>query len=275
MPEGNRLNDPRRPGEDQPVQPPTGRLQEALEGPEARCAEPAEPMTPERFQDRFEFYTNQPQQVSGVWLLHEAILALPGGGAVLDEQAPWARKFSEKPPEPAYSNPLDVKYQSQNDNLSGTGYRECFSSSMAMIAMYWGKVANDDEYNKVRARYGDTTDPNAQVQALKSLGLNPTYIQNGSVETLETEINEGRPVGVGWLHKGPVSNPSGGGHWTVVIGYNEDNWIHNDPNGVADMVNGGYTNNWNGEMVSYTRKNWNPRWLVYSQNDGWCMKVAP
>lgn len=146
---------------------------------------------------------------------------------------------------------------------------------MAMIAMYWGKVANDDEYNKIRARYGDTTDPNAQVQALKSLGLKPSYIQNGTVATLENEIKEGRPVGTGWLHKGPVSNPSGGGHWTVVVGFNDTSWIHNDPNGVADLVNGGYTNNWNGEMVSYSRKNWQPRWLVYSQADGWCMKVAP
>ena len=33
-------------------------------------------------------------------------------------------------------NPLLVPYQSQNDNASGEGYRECFSSSMAMIAMY-------------------------------------------------------------------------------------------------------------------------------------------
>ena len=44
-------------------------------------------------------------------------------------------------------NPLLVPYQSQNDNASGEGYRECFSSSMAMIAMYYGKVAIDDEYN--------------------------------------------------------------------------------------------------------------------------------
>lgn len=261
-------SDPRRAGEDMPVAP------TPAAAPETR-AYPTCDMTPERFQDRFEFYVNQPQQVSAVWLLYDSIRALPGGQNVLREDAPWALKYSEKPPAPAYSNPLNVKYQSQNDNLSGTGYRECFSSSCAMIAMYWGKVANDDEYNKIRARYGDTTDPNAQVKALESLGLKPTYIQNGTVATLETEIDEGRPVAVGWLHKGPVSNPSGGGHWTVVIGYNDSHWIHNDPNGVADLVNGGYTNNWNGESVSYSRKNWNPRWLVYSQADGWAMLVRP
>ncbi len=57
-------------------------------------------MTPERFQDRFEAFQGEPQQVSGVWTLFSAIEALAGSEAVLNEQAPWALKFSEKPPAP-------------------------------------------------------------------------------------------------------------------------------------------------------------------------------
>ncbi len=57
-------------------------------------------MTPERFQDRFEAFKGEPQQVSGVWRLHAAITELPGSEAVLDEAAPWALKFSETPPTP-------------------------------------------------------------------------------------------------------------------------------------------------------------------------------
>ncbi|MFN5697966.1 MAG: L,D-transpeptidase, partial [Cyanobacteriota bacterium] len=57
-------------------------------------------MTPERFQDRFEAFRGEPQQVSGVWTLHTAIAALPGSEAVLDEQAPWALTFSQKPAAP-------------------------------------------------------------------------------------------------------------------------------------------------------------------------------
>ncbi len=60
----------------------------------------ASPMTPERFQDRFEAFRGEPQQVSGVWTLHGAIAALPGSEAVLDEQAPWALTFSQKPAAP-------------------------------------------------------------------------------------------------------------------------------------------------------------------------------
>ena len=60
----------------------------------------ASPMPPERLQDRFEAFRGEPQQVSGVWTLHAAIAALPGSEAVLDEKAPWALTFSEKPVAP-------------------------------------------------------------------------------------------------------------------------------------------------------------------------------
>jgi hypothetical protein len=67
-------------------------------------------MTPERFQDRFEAFKGEPQQISGVWTLFSAIEALAGSAAVLDEQAPWALKFSEKPPAPpAPSGGLDPR----------------------------------------------------------------------------------------------------------------------------------------------------------------------
>ena len=57
-------------------------------------------MTPERFQDRWEHFKGEEQQVSGVWTLYSAISALPGSGDVLREEAPWALKFSQSPPEP-------------------------------------------------------------------------------------------------------------------------------------------------------------------------------
>lgn len=163
---------------------------------------------------------------------------------------------------------LSVKWQSQLDNKSGAGYRECFSSSCAMLAMFWGKVANDDSYNVIRAQYGDTTDARAQLWALRSLGLRAQFYDDGTPAKLEAEINAGRPVAVGWLHHGTASNPSGGGHWTVITGYTATHWVHNDPNGEADLVNGGYTPNTNGAGKLYSRKNWNPRWMV-GGSGGW------
>ena len=160
-----------------------------------------------------------------------------------------------------FANPLKVLWQSQLDNASGTGYRECFSSSCAMLAMHWNKVANDDAYNAIRSKYGDSTDAQAQLLALRSLGLKANFHTDGTPAKLEAEIDAGRPVAVGWLHHGPVSGPSGGGHWSVVTGYTAAAWIQNDPNGEASLVGGGYTGNTKGAGVIYSRKNWNPRWM--------------
>jgi len=169
---------------------------------------------------------------------------------------------------------LAVPYQSQLDNASGKGYRECFSSSCAMLAMFYKKVVGDDTYNVVRAKYGDTTSAQAQLAALRSLGLRADFRTDGTVAALRREIDEGRPVAVGWLHKGPVSAPSGDGHWSVIIGVDEKgNWIHNDPNGEASLVGGGYTTNRNGAGVVYSRKNWEPRWRP-GGSGGWYLTCA-
>ena len=60
----------------------------------------ATPMTPGRFQDRWEVFKGEPQQVSGIWGLYRSIAELEGSGDILDEHAGWARKFSEKPSAP-------------------------------------------------------------------------------------------------------------------------------------------------------------------------------
>ena len=108
-----------------------------------------------------------------------------------------------------------------------------------MIAKYYGKIKSDDEYNKIRSKYGDSINNGAQLSTLKTLGLKAKFITNGNVELLENEIRNGRPVAVGWLHKGPSNSPSGGGHWTCCVGFTPDSFVFNDPNGEADMVNGG------------------------------------
>lgn len=187
--------------------------------------------------------------------------------ALMDQERPLRRPALLK-------NPLTVAWQSQNDNKSGTGYRECFSSSCAMLAMFWGKVTSDDAYNNVRARFGDTTSAEAQLAALRSLGLKANFYTNGAPASLEAEINAGRPVAVGWLHHGHVSAPKGGGHWSVVIGYTDAAWIHNDPNGEALLVQGGYSKNTSGAGLAYSRKNWNPRWMP-GGSGGWFLTCQP
>ncbi len=232
-------------------------------------------MSAERWAQFWASYKAEPQQLAGIEELRQNILQADPG--LLTETASWAVNFRKAPATPAQpqgQNPLPVKWQSQLDNKSGTGYRECFSSSCAMLAMFWGKVSSDDEYNSLRAKHGDSTDAQAQLTTLRSLGLHANFATNGTAATLEHEIDAGHPVATGWLHHGPASAPSGGGHWTVVIGYTETAWIQNDPNGEASLAGGGYTANRNGAGVVYSRKNWNPRWMP-GGSGGWLLTCHP
>ena len=169
---------------------------------------------------------------------------------------------------------LKVPYEYQLDN-GPTGYRECFSSSCAMIAKFYGKVKSDDEYNAIRAKYGDTTDSQAQLAALRSLGLQARFVTNAAPGLLELELRACRPVAVGWLHHGPYNAPTGGGHWSVVIGFDPGYWILNDPNGEADLINGGYVNHTKGAGVKYSRERFERRWCADGAATGWAILVKP
>lgn len=163
---------------------------------------------------------------------------------------------------------LEVPFETQHDNASRSGYRECFSSSAAMLARYWGAVPNDDAYNLVRRRYGDTTSAAAQVSALRSLGLMSHFWTNGSRKDLEREIRAKRPVGVGWLHRGRVTDPTGG-HWSVVVGLDGDHFFMHDPAGEPLLVSGGHIRGSNGAARRCSWKNFLPRWEVEGPQTGW------
>jgi hypothetical protein len=168
----------------------------------------------------------------------------------------------------AHANPLNVPWFDQLAMDDGQGWRDCFSASSAMLAAFWGKEPNEDDYNALRQSYGDSTSAEAQLAALRHLGLQAEFCTDGSLQTLKTEIDAGRPVAVGWLHHGTPSAPSGGGHWTVVIGYDDSGVIMNDPYGSCDLVNGGYPQNHNGARQHYSYANWEPRWRPQGSG-GW------
>ena len=104
------------------------------------------PFTAERWRQFWNAWKAEPQQLEGIEQLRLAVIV--ADPAILTEAAHWRKTFSSAPPAPeapADANPLPVAWENQNDNASGTGYRECFSSSCAMLARYWGKVGSDDE----------------------------------------------------------------------------------------------------------------------------------
>jgi len=114
----------------------------------------------------------------------------------------------------------------------------------------------------------------ALTQQCLGLGLQADFRTDGTEADLRSEIDAGRPVAVGWLHHGPASDPSGGGHWTVVIGYDATGVFMNDPYGNCDLVNGGYLSNDDGAGLHYSYRNWLPRWRV-GGTGGWMLLCRP
>lgn len=193
-----------------------------------------------------------------------------------EQKAEFLVMFRSDPPAKlSLSVQLDVPYEYQLDNASGHGYRECFSSSCAMVARFWKRVASDNAYNVIRSRYGDTTDAMAQVKALQSMNLDAKFVTNANVTLVENELRNGRPTAVGWLHHGSSLNPTGGGHWSVLTGFDNQFWTVNDPNGEANLISGGYISSAGGRGQRYSRLNFNRRWLVDGPNSGWAILCKP
>ena len=137
--------------------------------------------TPERWLQFWDNYKGLDHQKAAIKKLGEQIKQ--ADPCLLTEASGWAQDFKAKQAAAA-KNPLPVKWQSQLDNKSLTGWRECFSSSCAMLAMYWGKVANDDAYNTLRAKHGDSTSAQAQLTTLRGLGLKADFRTDGNADAL-------------------------------------------------------------------------------------------
>lgn len=203
---------------------------------------------------------------AGVWYIYDPHWQVShSAGARPNESAPGSRI-------------LTAKYFPQRDSATAHAHRMCFSSSCAMAADYVKPDAikvseqEDDYYMKNYVfRHGDTTDPAAQIAALKDLGIKATKRDNLSRASIKSQIDKNIPVPVGILHHGHVSAPSGGGHWVCVIGYDDSaqQYIVHDPYGELDLVNGGYYGSTNGASQRYSYTNFDKRWMVEGPGTGW------
>ena len=224
----------------------------------------------------FQFFRGTPHQLAAIKQLEESV---PKG--LLEEDTDWFQAWKES----GYDQQIYMPYFKQLDNESGTGYRECFSSAAAMVAAYYKKVETDDEYNKIRAKYGDTTSVEAQLAALRSLGLHAEFREDGDAALVEHELEHSRPVIVGWLHAGnmllgepPMCNGLGCGHYSVISGYagknsNDPEWIMQDPRGYPEMEKGGHSNPHLGRNVRVRQAAFHQRWQANGPKSGWVILV--
>ncbi len=173
---------------------------------------------------------------------------------------------------------LPVMYFSQRDNAA-QAHRTCNTASCWMGALYmktslWEACGEDPNADlnfylpKVEA-YGDTTDHGAQTNALSGLGVKSEWHTTLTMEDVKAELNAGRPVVLGVLHKGHVSSPRGGGHMILAVGYDDTGMFIHDPYGDMDLVNGGYPGSTDGAFRHYSYKNLGARFEVDGPSTGW------
>ena len=218
----------------------------------------------------------QPHQAEAVQLLQQSM-----PDSLLQPTSPWIKAWRNPPeaPQPeAGQNPLPVKYFWQQDN-GPEGWRQCQTSSIAMCLNYLGVPGiNDDvDYLKIVQRYGDTTMQSSHQQALNELGVPARFRTDGSKQDLINRIDAGFPCPIGILHHGPVSAPSGGGHYICLIGHSDTHAICHDPFGDLDLVNGTWAAQGpqDGKSIHYSWKNLLPRWdLNNGVKDGWYWEIG-
>lgn len=240
-------------------------------------------LTPAHWLQVLASYKGLPGQQAGALQLQQAINQ--ADPTLLTDNAAWLTAYRHNPapgaaPWQAPGNvpannvhlPLPVPYLHQQAMDDGQGYRDCFSTASAMLAEYLGKeprgTAGENAYNHVRQQYGDTTTAQAQLAALRHLGLQANYGTDGSANWLRHLLDTGHPVGLGILHHGSTSHPTGG-HWILAIGYDSTHVVCHDPFGELDLVAGTWVQQGSGgEAVRYSWANLMPRWCP-AGNDGW------
>jgi hypothetical protein len=195
--------------------------------------------------------------------------------SLLEDEANWVRIFRTQPEKPK-SNILEVPFFPQTDNYRDAN-RTCNSSSCAMCLEYFkpGTLKGpkgDDAYVQKVFSIGDTTDHVVQTKVLASYGIKSHFSYNLTFTALDNELAADRPVVIGILHRGPLSNPTGG-HMVVVIGKTPaGDYVVNDPYG---SLNDGYTGAvTNGKGAVYKRTDLMRRWCP-NRNDGWGRVFQP
>lgn len=224
----------------------------------------------------FEYFRGTPHQAAAVKELEDA---LPQ--ELLAEDAAWFEAWKAS----GIAQKAVVPYVHQLD-FQNNGYRRCLDASAAMLAIMYGKVGSAEEYGEVRKKFGDTTDVKAQVRTLRELGLHAEFRNDADGALVEAEIASGRPVLVGWLHKGnmlrgepPDCGSQTCGHWSVIVGFEgtastgDAQWVLHDPMGAPDIERGGHPHRYGGKNVKVKRGTFKQRWQVEGPRSGWVILV--
>ncbi len=178
---------------------------------------------------------------------------------------------------------FQVEYLNQvnNDtNYFGDGSRQCCMTANAMAANFilancgleslsqrakrLGLNEPESAYGKILNKYGDTTNHNANTQALAELGLESYFSTSLSIKNAIASLDMRLPMPVGLHYKSS-------GHIVCLVGYDLDEqffWVH-DPYGIRAGIADYYEaiGGQSGKYDHYSFKIMEKLWA--SASDGW------
>ncbi len=171
---------------------------------------------------------------------------------------------------------LPAKYYYQTDNPSGYGYRECNGTANAIMLNYLlngklddtaarNKIAQPESiYLNVLKRYGDSTNHNANTEALNEFGIDSYWSTSLTFDDYYLSIRNSIPMVLGLDYKDH-------GHIVCGVGFElRDKIIVHDPFGARE----GTTDNWlsnlpeAGKFDVYSIASMTKLWLV-GGSGGW------
>ena len=246
--------------------------------------------------DFFSHYAALPHQRQAIALLQHALQGHP----VLEASHAWVQTYrTPTTPEQARAESqqersattiqLSVPYFPQHDSDTAHGDRMCFSSTNAMLleSLRPGSLTSarsgphqqpDDLYLRhLLNHHGDTTSAAAQIQALRHWGISARFRTDGTPQHLIAQLQRGIPIPIGVLHKGSWQQPTGGGHWLLIVGIDTttEQWIVHDPAGEMHVRSGGYgpRSATAGRFIRYSFEGLNARWLIEGPASGWFIQA--
>lgn len=193
---------------------------------------------------------------------------------LLEDNANWVRIYRAPKETPKPSGILlNVPWFPQTDNFALPD-STCNSSACAMCLEFLkpGSLPpgpkGDDAYLRKVLAIGKSTDHGVQTRVLRSYGVESVFRYDMTFADLDKELEAGRPVVIGFLHRGPEHAPTGSGHMITVIGKTDggDYWVR-DPYG--NLYENYVTPVANGRQVVYKKSTLEKRWTVKHPADGW------
>lgn len=179
---------------------------------------------------------------------------------------------------------IPVPYQSQIGNseaLFGPDWRQCMMTAVSeaiRVVIGEAAVANalaktghvewESVYGDILNQYGDTTEPDAHVRALASMGIKAIMRYDGTPEILRALLRKGVPVPAGFKW-------STDGHYRCIVGFGDDgSFIIDDPYGKYNPAINDYDKiGPYGQHLRFSAEDMRYYWNDLGPNKGWLLEI--